>query len=130
VCLWFVALVEGEKNLKFLSIYTPDPKTAGGPPSQEHMAVMGKLIEDGMKEGWLISTGGLMPVAQGGGRVRRSGGQISVVDGPFAETKEVIAGYAIIQADSKDAATELTKRFLAVAGDGECSLRQIMGAGE
>jgi hypothetical protein len=116
--------------MKFLSIYTPDPKTTGGPPSQEHMAEMDKLIQAGMKEGWLITTGGLMPAAQSGGRVRRSAGQISVLDGPYAETKEVIAGFAIIQTDSHESAVTLTKKFLAVAGDGECDLRQIMGAGE
>jgi hypothetical protein len=57
--------------------------------------------------------------------VRRSGGNITVKDGPFTESKEVIGGFALIRANSKAEAIELTKRFLEVAGDGESEIRQI-----
>jgi hypothetical protein len=115
--------------LKFLSIYTPDEKTAARGPAPEHMADMGKLIEEGMTAGWLLETGAMLPLAKGGARVRKAGGDVAVLDGPFAEAKEVIAGYAIISAGSRDEAIGLVRKFLKVAGDGECDLLQIMDQG-
>src|SRR5258705_12403885 len=77
--------------MRFLSIY----KTAetGAPPAPEHMEKMQRLVEQGMKAGWLLATEGCLPSALGA-RVRSSGGNVIVTDGPFAETKEVIAGFA------------------------------------
>jgi hypothetical protein len=115
--------------MKFLSIYRPDEKIAGVPPSKEHMAEMGKLIEESMKAGTLLATGGLLPIGKGGARVRRSGGEIAVIDGPFTEAKELIAGFALVEAKSKDEAIEMARRFLKVAGDGETELHQIMEPG-
>jgi hypothetical protein len=109
--------------MKFLSIY----KTAerGVPPSQEEMARMGKLVEEGMKAGYLLAAEGCLPTKLGV-RVRQTAGQFTVTDGPFAETKEVICGLAILKADSKEQAIEYTKQFLAYAGaDGECEVRQL-----
>jgi hypothetical protein len=119
--------VQGEIVMKFLSIY----KTAerGVPPSQEEMAKMGKLIEDGMKAGFLLATEGCLPSALGA-RVRMSGGKVTVTDGPFTEAKEVVGGFALLQANSKEEALELVKNFLQVAGDGECELRQLFEAGQ
>jgi hypothetical protein len=88
------------------------------------MTAMGQLIEEGFKSGWLVATEGCMPTKLGA-RVRRSGSDISVTDGPFTESKEVVGGFAILKADSKQEAIELTRRFLKVAGEGECELRQI-----
>jgi len=88
---------------------------------------MGKLIEDGMKAGYLLAVEGCMPSATGA-RVRFSGGKVTVTDGPFAESKEVIGGLALLQANSKEEAIELVKQFLHVAGDGECELRQLFEA--
>ena len=62
-------------------------------------------------------------------RVRRTGEKVVVMDGPFIESKEVVGGFALLQANSKAEAIELTKQFLAVAGDGECELRQLYEAG-
>src|SRR5437667_9363731 len=111
--------------MRFLSIY----KTAerGLPPTPEEMATMGKLIEDGMKAGYLLAVEGCMPSATGA-RVRFSGGKVTVTDGPFTESKEVIGGLALLQANSKEEAIELVKQFLHVAGDGECELRQLFEA--
>ena len=94
--------------MKFLSMYTPDPKTAAGPPSKEHMEEMGKLIEESIKSGVLRETGGLLPVSKGGARVRRSGGEIAVIDGPFTESKELVAGFAVLETKSKEEAIEIT----------------------
>ena len=112
--------------MKFLLISNPDPKTAGVPPSPKVMQEMDKFIAEQRKAGVLIATGGLLPVSQGGARIRSAGGKITVTDGPFTESKELIAGFAILQYDSKDAAIEGATRFLKVAGDGESELRQIM----
>jgi hypothetical protein len=108
--------------MRFLSVYKT--KETGVPPTQEEMAAMGKLIEEGMKAGWLVAVEGCMPSATGA-RVRKSDGKTIVTDGPFVETKELIGGLAILQADSKEHAIELTKYFLSHAADGECELRQL-----
>src|SRR5688572_15406075 len=113
--------------MRFLMLYKPaDTKgtEAGVPPSPEHMAEMGKFIEEMVKEGVLLATEGCQPSAKGA-RVRRSGGKFTVTDGPFAEAKELIAGFALVEATSKAHAIELAKRFLKVAGDGESEIRQI-----
>jgi len=109
--------------MKFLCIYKP-AKPEGTPPNQKEMEEMGKLIEEGMKSGWLLSTEGCLPSALGA-RVRLSNGKITVTDGPFTEAKEIIGGFALIQAKSKQEAIELTRDFLKIAGDGESEIRQI-----
>jgi hypothetical protein len=112
--------------MRFLSVYKT--KETGFPPTQEEMARMGKLIEEGMKSGFLLAVDGCMPSATGA-RVRLSNGKVSVTDGPFTESKEVIGGLAILQARSREEAVELAKQFLQVAGDGECELRQLYEGG-
>lgn len=88
---------------------------------------MGKLIEEGMKAGWLLSTEGCLPVELGA-HVRMANGKLTVTDGPLTEAKEVIGGFAIMRANSKEEAIALTENFLKVAGDGECEIRQIYEA--
>lgn len=113
--------------MRFLSIY----KTAerGVPPTQEEMAKMGKLIEDGMKAGFLLAVEGCLPSSTGA-RVRLANGKLTVTDGPFTESKEVIGGLALLQANSKEEAIDLVKQFLHEAGDGECELRQVFEANQ
>jgi hypothetical protein len=111
--------------MRFLSIYKTAEK---GMPSQEEMARMGKLVEDGMKAGFLLAVEGCMPSAAGA-RVRLSNSKVTVTDGPFTESKELVGGLAILQANSKAEAIEMAKQFLSVAGDGECELRQLYEAG-
>jgi hypothetical protein len=111
--------------MRYLSVFKHTERDA--PPSQDEMARMGKLVEDGMKGGWLLSTEGCLPTSLGA-RVRSSNGKVSVTDGPFTEAKEVVGGFAILQAKSKAEAIQLTKDFLKVAGDGECELRQLYEA--
>lgn len=109
--------------MKFLCVYKPG-KPEGTPPTQQHMEEMDQLIQEAFREGWLLSTEGCLPSAKGA-RVRRSGDKFTVTDGPFTEAKELIGGFALIRAASKEEAIELTKRFLKVAGDGESEIRQI-----
>jgi hypothetical protein len=112
--------------MKFLSLYKSQER--GVPPTQEEMNRMGKLIEEGMKAGWLLATEGCLPTALGA-RVRRSDGQMTVTDGPFTEAKEVVGGFAILKANSKEEAIGLAKHFLGIVGEGECELRQLYEAG-
>jgi hypothetical protein len=109
--------------MKFLCIYKP-ARPEGTPPAHDEMSKMGKLIEDGFKSGWLLATEGCLPTALGA-RVRRSNGAVTVKDGPFTEAKEIIGGFALIKAASKQEAIDLTKRFMDIAGDGESEIRQI-----
>jgi hypothetical protein len=113
--------------MKFLSIYKTIER--GVPPTQEEMTKMGKLVEDGMKAGHLVAVEGCMPSASGA-RIRRAGANMTVIDGPFTEAKELVGGLAILRANSKAEAIELVKEFLQVAGDGECELRQLFEPGE
>jgi hypothetical protein len=111
--------------MRFLSIYKS--VETGAPPSPEMMAKMGQLIEESMKSGELLATEGCLPSALGA-RVRLGRGKVTVTDGPFTESKEIVGGFAILQAGSKEEAIEMAKRFLKVAGDGECEIRQIYEA--
>jgi hypothetical protein len=113
--------------MRFLCIYKPGKPERGTPPSEEEMCAMGKLIQEAMEAGWLLSTEGCLPSALGA-RVRLSEGKFTVTDGPFAETRELVGGFAIIQAASKEEAIEHTRYFLQVAGGGETEIRQLYEA--
>ncbi len=86
---------------------------AGIPLSPELMAGMGKLTEEMMKAGVLLASDGLQPSSKGT-RIKYSSGKRTVIDGHFAETKELIGGYAILQAKSKEEAIELANRVVEV----------------
>ena len=110
--------------MRYLVVFQPG-KTPR-PPSPELDAEMARLVDEGRKSGELVMTGGLLPASMGGARVKREDGVVSVLDGPFAEAKEVVVGYAIIEVPSREAAIASTRRFLDVAGDGECEVRPLM----
>jgi hypothetical protein len=109
--------------MRYLCLYKPN-KPEGTPPTQQEMATMGKLIEDMTKAGVLLATEGCQPSSKGA-RVRLANGKFAVIDGPFTEAKELVGGFALIQAKSKEEAIEWTKRFLEVAGDGETEIRLL-----
>jgi hypothetical protein len=96
------------------------------PPTPELMADMGKFIEEATKAGVLLATGGLAPTALGS-KVTNKSGEFTVTDGPFAEAKELIGGWALCECRDKDEAIEWTKRFLAIVGDGESRIREVFG---
>ena len=112
--------------MRFLSIYKCQERNT--PPTPEEMARMGKLIEESMKKGQLLATEGCMPSALGA-RVRRDSGKFTVSDGPFTEAKELVGGFAILEAPSKEAAVEYVKEFLEFVVEGECELRQLYDMG-
>ena len=93
-------------------------------PDEKALATMGAFIEEGIKGGVFLSGEGLHPSSKGA-RVQFDGSKRTVTDGPFAETKELVAGYAIVQHASKAEAIEWTKRFLALVKVGTCELRQL-----
>jgi len=84
---------------------------------------MGKFVEEATKAGALLATGGLAPLDEAT-RVIHADGKFTVIDGPFTEAKELIGGWALMEVRDKDEAIEWTKRFLAIAGDGETTIRQ------
>jgi hypothetical protein len=103
---------------------------AGKMPSEEMIAAMTSYNEELVKAGVMLAGEGLHPSSRGA-RVRFSGSQRSVVDGPFAETKELIAGFWIIQVKSRDEAIEWVKRCPnPMDGDSEIEIRQIFDAEE
>jgi hypothetical protein len=99
--------------MRFISIV----KGAEGlPGSPELMAAIGNLAQELAQSGVMIEMGGLLPSAKGA-RVRLSNGRLTVVDGPFTESKELVGGYAILHVASKAQAVELGRRFLQVHAD-------------
>ena len=100
---------------------------AGAMPEEKLIAEMATYHEELARAGALLDASGLHPSSKGW-RVKYSGGKRSVVDGPFTEAKELVAGYTIIQAKSKEEAIEWTRRFPNPAGEGkeaEIEVRQL-----
>src|ERR1051325_2833765 len=112
--------------MRFMAIYKPGFET-DAPPTEKEMAAMGALIAEMMQKGVLITTDGLQH-SKKGARVSVKNGTFTVTDGPFAETKELVAGFAIIEVPSKAEAIEWTKRFLSVVGSGESENRLMSDA--
>jgi hypothetical protein len=95
----------------------------GTAPDAQMYAEMGKFVEELARSGVLLATGGLDP----GTHVTSSGGKITLTDGPFTESKEVIVSFALLDVRSLDEAVELARRFWRIAGDGEGDIRQVFG---
>jgi hypothetical protein len=95
-------------------------------PTPEMMEAMGAFVEEATKAGVLLATGGLAPTAMGT-KITYANGEFTVTDGPFAEAKELVGGWALMETRDKDEAIEWTKRFLQVAGGGESRIRQVFG---
>jgi hypothetical protein len=94
------------------------------PPDEKLFAEMDRLVEEMTRKGVLLAAGGLDPE---GTRVTSSGGKITVTDGPFAEAKETILSFALVEARSKEEVLELAKRFWQIVGNGEGAIRQVYG---
>jgi len=106
-----------------------------GPPPREFMDAMAKLGEEAVKAGTMVTSGGLAPTAKST-RVRLSQGQVTAIDGPFTEAKEVIGGYAVLEFKSKEEAIESAKHFMELHKkywpglEGETEVRQVFGPEE
>ncbi len=110
--------------MRFLGYTLGDPSTPIPPPTPEMMAEMGKFVEEATKAGVLLATGGVGPLDEAI-RVTYHNGEFTVIDGPFAEAKELIGGWAVLECRDKDEAIEWTKRFLALVGEGESTIRPV-----
>jgi hypothetical protein len=110
---------EKEMTMRFMIIVKATKHSeAGVMPEEKLIAEMAAYHEELVKAGALLDASGLQPSSKGW-RIKYSGGKRQFIDGPFTETKELIAGYTIIQVKSKEEAIEWTKRFPNPAVDGE-----------
>jgi hypothetical protein len=115
----FIVFIKGDKMTE-----------AGAPPSERLLNEMGAVMDDVAKSGALLAGDGLKPTSKGA-RIRFSRGKCTVIDGPFTETKEIIAGYSLVQMKTKEEAIEFAKRQLRVHCDGadvptgEVEIRQL-----
>lgn len=121
----FMMMVKADKNYE-----------AGIPPSPELVSAIGRLTEEMTNAGVMIDSGGLLPSSKGA-RVRLSKGKVMVTDGPFAEVKELVGGYAILKTKSKEEAIELGSAFMKVheevlgpSYEGELEIRQMFDASD
>src|SRR5262249_42611439 len=97
--------------MKFLTFIRHPESQRDTPPPAALMEAMGKFIERSLKDGTLVDTGGLLPSKEGA-RVRLTKGKITVTDGPFTESKEVIGGWAILETPSRDEAIRIATEFM------------------
>ena len=116
----FMMLVKADKDYE-----------RGAPPTPALMAAIGALGQEMVKSGNMLEMGGLAPTSAGA-LLNLEDGAIRITDGPFAESKEVVGGYAVMQARSKAEAIELARRFLQVHADvlgksyrGQVEVRQL-----
>jgi len=123
--------------MRFMSIVKADKAYEGGaPPDPKLMAAIEELSKEMTKAGTLLQSEGLYPTSRGA-KIRASKGKLTVTDGPFAEVKELIGGFAILRASSKAEAIELGRRFMKVHQDalgpnweGELEIRQVFDASD
>jgi hypothetical protein len=108
---------------------------AGVPPDPKLLAAIGQYTQEMIKAGVVLATEGLLPSSKGA-RVRLADGKLTVLDGPFTETKELVGGFAIVKASSRKEAIDLGSRFMilhkeALGGkwEGECEIRQLSDVG-
>ena len=97
---------------------------AGALPSTEMLTNMGKFNEELVKAGVMLAGEGLQPSSKGK-RITFTAAKPTITDGPFAEAKELVGGFALIYVKSKDEAVDFTRKFMNLAGDGEVELRQV-----
>jgi hypothetical protein len=120
--------------MKYLTFIRHSESYRESPPPQALMEAMGKFVEKSMKEGTLVDTGGLLR-SKDGVRVRLKNGKITVTDGPFSESKEVIGGWAILQTASKSEAVRIATEFMEMHRkhwpefEGESELRPMFDPG-
>ena len=108
--------------MRFL-MYSLDPAVTA-PPTPELIAEVGKFTDETKRAGVLLATGGLGPNST---RVRNAGGKVTVLDGPFAEAKELTGGFALVEVKTRDEAIEWARRFRKIVGDGESVIQEVFG---
>jgi hypothetical protein len=96
------------------------------PPPPELYEEMGKFVEEAVNAGVIVATGGILPTAMGA-KISLKDGEFTVVDGPFAEAKELVGGWALMECRDLQEAIEWSKRFITVLGEGEVRVRPVTG---
>ena len=112
--------------MKSLMTYTQRPDAP--PPTPEHMAAIGAFTEKNVKAGIVVMTGGLVRPTRGI-QLKCDHGKVSVTDGPIAETKELIDGFALVEVASREEAIKLATEFMELAGDGVGEILQVFDGG-
>lgn len=116
--------------MKYLMLIKHDERYWQQQPPQALMDAMGKFMDESIKNGTLVDTAGLRPTADGA-RIDLRGGRMKLTDGPFTEAKEIIGGYAIVDAKSKEHAIEVASKFMDLHRvhwpefDGQCEIRPL-----
>jgi hypothetical protein len=109
---------------KFLCLSTDDPEKLRIPPTPEQMAAIGEFMVEASQSGHIFLTGGVRP-SEAAIRVTYDGGKPTITDGPYAEAKELVAGFAIIDVDSREDAIYWVTRFAEVAGVASMEIREL-----
>ena len=118
---------EGLATRRYIGMHKADPTSeAGTPPTPLELERMGALIADMKKAGVLLSMGSLGPTS-GAARLRNFGGKQTLVDGPFAESKELVGGFVILELDSRAEAVAWAKRYVEVLGEVELDILSVTG---
>ena len=112
--------------MKFLMIFESDRNAP--PPSPETLQKLGAYTQRMLASGTVVLTGGLVRPSHGI-RIQSEGGKITVTDGPFAESKELIDGFAVVNAANKEEAIALSKEFMQIAGDGKGEILEMFDPG-
>ncbi len=112
--------------MRYLAMhYSDDATESGVPPSPDVIAGVGRYMEETAQSGVLLAAEGVRPSSMGARLTRDDGGKVTVKDGPFAEAKELIAGFAILDVKSKEEAIEHAKRFADIVGAPQVDVRLI-----
>jgi len=121
--------------MKYLTFIRHSESYRESGPPQALMEAMGRFVQQSLKDGTLVDTGGLLP-SKDGARVRLARGKITVTDGPFTETKEVIGGWAILKVDSRAEAIRIATEFMELHREywpefeGESEVRPMFDPGQ
>ncbi|HXW82643.1 MAG TPA: YciI family protein [Acidimicrobiales bacterium] len=113
--------------MRFLGYTLADESTVPAePPSPELFERMGSFVEEAIRAGVIVATGGIAPTSEGA-KITLKEGKFTVIDGPFAEAKEIVGGWALLECRDLPEAVEWSKRFLSVLGEGEVRVRPVSG---
>jgi hypothetical protein len=102
-----------------------EAETPTEPPSPDMYEKMGRFVEEATKAGVIVATGGIAPTSEGA-QISLHHGEYTVLDGPFAEAKELVGGWALMECRDLSEAIEWSKRFLGVLGEGQVRVRPVL----
>jgi hypothetical protein len=116
--------------MRFMIMFKTDAENEADAPACMVLPEMQRFIGELRDQGVLLGTEGLKPSTFNAARVSRSGGRFTLTDGPFAEAKELVAGFVLLELPSKQAALDLAEQFLTIAGQGWAEVREVFAPHE